>query len=324
MASAGNSPPEMLICAICTEPYDDNQHKAKFLACYHTFCSHCLNQLHEKKGQTNTGSIQCPNCNQLAVVPENGIDGLQTNFYIESMKDISDKYQELNESKPDGSADGCPEHGNQPMFFFCETCSTAICRDCTVLDHQKAEGDVIIGIKQAADTHYTSLEDHLSRSRATQAEIQSAIQEIESDIQTIKGDKDLVTKHFAAFIQYCLNQLQQCQQEATVVISLQHDLQHEKLMGKKRQLQQAEWLLKKHISQSEQITKADDINHIISLKGKLGKAIKSLNQILTRQGICSNLIWQHFPSGSMTDYIPLPRHVSQHHCQSLLHLGMTI
>ena len=273
MASPGKTPPDLLICAICTEPYDDNQHKAKFLACHHTFCSYCLNEWHRKKGQTDTDSIQCPNCNQLTVVPENGIDGLQTNFYIESLKENSSKH-ELNEPKLAGSADGCPEHGNQTMFFFCETCSTAICRDCTVLDHQKAEGHVIIGIKKATESHRHTLQDQLLRSRATHAEIQNAIQEAESEIQTIKGDKDLMTENLVAFIQYAQRQLEQYQQKATDAISEHHSIQHEKLIVKKQQLQQAERLLDKQINQSEQITKSGDINDIISSNDKLAKATK--------------------------------------------------
>ena len=290
MASPGKTPSDLLICAICTEPYDDNQHKAKFLACHHTFCSHCLNEWLRKKGQTNTGSIQCPNCNQLTVVPENGIDGLQTNFYIESMKENSSKH-ELNEPKLAGSANGCPEHGNQTMFFFCETCSTAICRDCTVLDHQKAEGHVIIGIKKATESHRHTLQDQLIRSRATHAEIQNAIQEAESEIQTIKHDKDLMTENLVAFIQYAQRQLEQYQQKATDAISEHHTIQHEKLIGHKQQLQQAERLLDKHISQGEQMTKSDDINDIISSTNKLEK-VTEINKLNSGRQNCftSNLI----------------------------------
>ena len=158
------------------------------------------------------------------------------------------------------------------MFFFCETCGTAICRDCTVLDHQKTEGHIIIGIKKATDSHHQTLEDQLLKSQAMQAEIQSAIQEVESKIQTIHDDKESAKGTLVTFIQYVQHQLEQCQKEATDTISQYHTDQHEKLMGNKSQLQQAEGLLDKHISQSKQLTKSHDINDIISCKGKLEKA----------------------------------------------------
>ena len=162
----------------------------------------------------------------------------------------------------------------------------AICRDCTVLDHQKAEGHVITAIKKATDSHRHTLEDHLLRSRATQAEIQSAIQEVESEIQIIKGDKELETENLMAFFQYIQRQHEQYQQEATETISQHHDAQHERLMGKKRQQQQAEGLLDKQISQSEQITKSGDINDIISSMGKLAKATEITTLNSDQRGNC--------------------------------------
>ena len=188
------------------------------------------------------------------------------------MKQISDEFEQLKEPKLSGSTDGCPEHDNQSKFFFCETCSMAICRDCTVVDHKETEGHIIVGIKKATDAHRHTLEDQLQTSRAAQADIQSVIQEVEFGIQTIKNDKELVTGNLMAFFQYIQHQLEQCQQKATDAISEHHDAQHEKLMGNKRQLQQGEGLLNKHISQSEHMTKADDISDIISSKGELEKA----------------------------------------------------
>ena len=269
MASGGKSPPELLICSICTEPYDDNQHKAKFLTCYHTFCFDCLNEWRRKKSQINVGSIQCPNCNQLTDVPDGGIAGLQTNFYIESMKEISKKYVE---PKPIGSTEGCPEHSNQPKSFFCETCNMAICRDCTVLDHQKTEGHIITGIKKATDTQRHILEEQLLRSHAIQHEIRHIINEIVAEMKTIEKDKDSVMENLTAFIQFAQCQLQQCQQEATDAIFRHHGTKQHKLLGKQRQLQQAKGLLEKHISQSEKITKIDDISDIISSREKLENA----------------------------------------------------
>ena len=293
MASACKSPPELLTCTTCTKPYDDNHRNAKFLACHHTFCSHCLNQWYTKNGQTDTGSIQCPNCKQLTIVPENGIDGLQTNFYVESMKEISDKYQELmEEPKLARSTDGCPEHGNQPMFFFCETCSMAICRDCTVLDHKETEEHIAIGIKKATDNYRHTLEEQLLKSRVTQDEIQSTIQEVESEIEAIQDDKDLVTENLVVFIQYAQHELNQFQQRATDAISEDHSIHHEKLMGKKWQFQQAKGLLDKHISQAEQITKSDNISDILSSKSQLEKVtqITKSNLAQRRSGFKSDLI----------------------------------
>ena len=298
MASTGKGSPELFTCGICTEPYDDNEHKAKFLTCHHTFCSQCLSQWHGKKGEANTSSIQCPNCDQLTSVPENGIAGLQTNFYIESMKENP---KEAEEPKPDGQKEGRKKHGNHLTLFFCTFFAffaACIAVYIYMLNHKESTGYVKTGIKEATTAYSTleetaarstleptaahstleataarsTLEDQLLRSHTIQAQIQNAIREIQSEMQTIQENKDHATENLVAFIQSTQHQLERCLQEATDAISQQHEIQHGKLDGKQWPLQQAAESLQKHITQSEEIIKTDDVNEIMSSRGNLEKA----------------------------------------------------
>ena len=281
MASTGKGSPELFTCGICTEPYDDNEHKAKFLTCYHTFCSQCLSQWHGKKGEANTSSIQCPNCDQLTSVPENGIAGLQTNFYIESMKENP---AEADTPKPDGQMEGRKKHGNHLTLFFCTFLTFLVACIAiyinTLLDRKESAGHVKTGIQEATAARSTleatavrsTLEDQLLRSHTIQAEIQNAIKEIQSEMQTIQENKDHATENLVAFIQSTQHQLERCLQEATDAISQQHEIQHGKLDGKQWPLQQAAESLQKHITQSEEIIKTDDVNEIMSSRGNLEKA----------------------------------------------------
>ena len=290
MVPKGKGLPELFTCGICTEPYDDNKHKAKFLTCHHTFCSQCLNQWHGKKGEANTSSIQCPNCDQLTSVPENGIAGLQTNFYIERMKENP---TEAETPKPDGEMEGCKKHGNHLTLFFCTFLTFLIAFIAiyiyTLGDHKESAGHVKTGIQEATAVRSTleptaarstleptaarsTLEDQLLRSHTIQAEIQNAIKEIQSEMQTIQENKDSATENLVAFIQSTQHQLERCLQEATDAISQQHEIQHGKLEGKQWPLQQAAESLQKHITQSEEIIKTDDVNEIMSSRGNLEKA----------------------------------------------------
>ena len=210
-------------------------------------------------------------CNRITDLPKNGVDGLQTNFYIEHVKEI---IQETEEPMSDKNKIGCQKHGNQQKFFFCETCNMAICQSCTVLDHKETKGHVITGISEATESRRHTLEHQLKRSQATAAEIQSAIQEIESKMQTTQHDKDSATENLKAFIQFAQQELEQCQQKATDAISQHHAAQHSKLLGKKIQLQQARGLLEKFVNQSKETAKTDDISDIMSSGRKLEKATK--------------------------------------------------
>ena len=210
-------------------------------------------------------------CNQFTDLPGNGVDGLQTNFYIERVKKIS---EETEGPKSDKNKKGCKKHGNQQKFFFCETCNVTICHNCTVLDHQKTEGHVITGIQEATESRRHTLEHQLQRSQATEVKIQSAIQEIESKMQTIQDDTDSVTENLEAFIQFAQQELEQCQQKATDAIYQHQVAQYSKLLGKKIQLQQARGLLEKCVNQSKETAKTDDISDIVSSGRKLQKATK--------------------------------------------------
>ena len=210
-------------------------------------------------------------CNQITDLPKNRVDGLQTNFYIEHVKEI---IQETEEPMSDKNKIGCQKHGNQQKFFFCETCNMAICQSCTVLDHKETKGHGITGIQEATESRRHTLEHQLKRSQATEAETQSAIQEIESQMQTIQHDKDSATENLKAFIQFAQQELEQCQKKATDAISQHHAAQHSKLLGKKIQLQQARGLLEKFVNQSKETAKTDDISDIVSSGRKLQKATK--------------------------------------------------
>ena len=242
-----------------------------------------------KKWQANNSDIQCPNCNQLTDIPGNGVAGLQTNFYIESMKEISDKYMK---PKHTGNAEGCIEHGNQPKFFFCETCSIAICHNCTVLDHKEAAGHIITGIKKATDAHRKTLEDQLRNSNAAKTEIDNAVHQLKREMQTVQNEKDHATENLVALIQFSQRQLEQCQQKATDAISQHHATQHVKLLGKQKQLQQAKGLLEAYINKSDETAKTDDISDIISSNRKLEKAAQITKVDLDPRGnyIKSDLI----------------------------------
>ena len=201
IASARESPPELSTCANCEAPYDYNQHKALALSCDHTFCSHCLNQCYRKKGQENLGSIQCPNCDQLTYVPGNWVAALPTSIYDMTMKEQS---KEAEGSKPGLNVKRRQTHGNYQAFF---RMVQVVC--------------VAIYFHILLDSHCHTVEEQLLKIQTTQTEIQSNIQEMKSEIQTIQDKKDSSTERLVAFIQ------------ATDAISNHHVAQHGKLLGEK-------------------------------------------------------------------------------------------
>ena len=80
-------------CDICLEPFDHSIHKPCHLACPHTFCLSCLNQLTTKKCPTcnKTFVDKNPNIALLKWIPESSYDLLKA----ETLKELI----EINEAK---------------------------------------------------------------------------------------------------------------------------------------------------------------------------------------------------------------------------------
>ena len=262
---SSNVPPELINCGICEEPYDDGTHKAKFLECHHTFCSDCL-AIIANMATHDTHFIRCPNCRSHTRLPEDGVAGLQTNFYASSMQETSEKNEH---HKVVTHKQTCHKHCDQPKSFFCETCRTSICRDCTVLDHKNTAGHTIISIGEGGDVLRCMLEGQLKLSNTTRTQIQGAIEQIDSEVHTLRLDKDSAIKDLTSFIQFAQQQLQQCQQQATDAILQNHETRHGKLIHRQRQLKEADKRLKNDICQSKGTLKTGDINDIITSIEKL-------------------------------------------------------
>ena len=259
---------DFLVCDICAEPYDNGTRQARFLDCHHTFCSQCLILL-ARKGQKNPDTILCPNCRQTTYLPENGIHGLPVNFVVEKLKSIS-ATADKTEAGP--STEGCPVHHNQTIYFFCETCNTAICRDCTVVDHDKTAGHSIINIKDALDAQRHVLQKRISANQTKRTRIQRAIRQVELNVERLHVCRDAVLKSLRSIIQDAHKQLDQGEQVISNVILQQYETEQNNLLDKQLEFQQANELLDKHIDQSEELVNTSDIGGIIKITEKLTNA----------------------------------------------------
>ncbi|XP_038062537.1 tripartite motif-containing protein 2-like [Patiria miniata] len=188
-----------LECCICQERYQ----QPKILECLHSFCEQCLLKYCSTKHEGYT-AIPCPVCRQETKLPESGVNGLKTNFYliglveefelqervvcsgdtkllcetcddgneathrcldcslnicsrchsshkrvpvtsshvIAPLDDVREGKVKLKKKNP-RQHPKCPVHEGEVARFFCKTCDTLICRDCTVIDHCKPEHSYI-------------------------------------------------------------------------------------------------------------------------------------------------------------------------------------
>ena len=142
MAAKGEE--DDLICGLCLETYKN----PKFLPCHHTFCEGCLVKLDKNRGNR---PLQCPQCRQRVQLPPGGVSQLQTNFYITPLL----------------SPERCQLHRTEKLRFYCTQCSTAICLDCKLTDHDKHEAQDLGKAVDEAKKELKNCQERLGKSEST-------------------------------------------------------------------------------------------------------------------------------------------------------------
>ena len=254
-----NNAEELLTCSICTEPYDDDTHQAKFLTCHHTFCSHCLTDLSKK--QDSTAAISCPNCRQPTQLPTNGAAGLQRNFYIEHMKRISKK----NEQQIKNS---CQEHG-YPQSFFCETCITATCPECSLRYHDQSAGHVIKDIAEANVLHRQVLLLHMNKKQISLEEIQDSLKDLEMEMALLPVSKETAKEQIKESIQLAHKKLEEQQDILIESTEEQFIAIQNILLSKRKTLQEGFDILSRNLNEAVKMIKTGTLNEVIAINQNL-------------------------------------------------------
>ncbi|XP_041378921.1 E3 ubiquitin-protein ligase TRIM56-like [Gigantopelta aegis] len=112
MATGSNNSSDT--CSICTEKFNH----PKRLPCFHTFCLECLQQF--VLSSSKDGQFLCPLCRYQVTLPEEGVTGFQTNFYIEARAE-----------KQVHSGGECCGVCEQRATHSCRECEILLCDTCT-------------------------------------------------------------------------------------------------------------------------------------------------------------------------------------------------
>uniref|UniRef100_A0A8D0A400 RING-type E3 ubiquitin transferase n=1 Tax=Sander lucioperca TaxID=283035 RepID=A0A8D0A400_SANLU len=114
-------------------------------------------------------TLSCPVCRQTSILPEKGVCALQNNFFITNLMEVLQRDPEC--SRPEScsvlesvsaAAAGkplcCPNHEGKVMEFYCESCETAMCLDCTEGEHQE---HVTVPLQDVVEQHKAALKTQL-------------------------------------------------------------------------------------------------------------------------------------------------------------------
>nr|XP_056714389.1 tripartite motif-containing protein 3 isoform X1 [Euleptes europaea] len=183
---------QFLVCSICLDRY----HNPKVLPCLHTFCERCLQNYIPPQSLT----LSCPVCRQTSILPEKGVAALQNNFFITNLMEVLQR-QPDSASHEDAAAAmldsvsavpgqplSCPNHEGKMMEYYCESCETAMCHECTVGEHRE---HVTVPLRDVVEQHKASLRQQLEAIKSRLPHLTAAIglvSEISQQLMERKND----------------------------------------------------------------------------------------------------------------------------------------
>src|SRR6218665_2761425 len=121
---------EMTECCICLKTFTD----PRMLPCIHTFCFQCLNELVKMSDKKPGDKMKCPVCRTEFTFPNDGVQGIQKNFFMASMVDVRN---ELNQPMiavipcdTCKASNDAPESNMSKAILRCIDCQENLCEDC--------------------------------------------------------------------------------------------------------------------------------------------------------------------------------------------------
>src|SRR6218665_874747 len=80
---------EITECSICMSVFTD----PRILPCIHTFCFECLKHISEAEQKKPGEKMPCPLCRKEFIIPEDGLNGVQKNFFMENLLEFKSALQ---------------------------------------------------------------------------------------------------------------------------------------------------------------------------------------------------------------------------------------
>ncbi|XP_066271110.1 tripartite motif-containing protein 2-like [Branchiostoma lanceolatum] len=117
---------EFLVCQVCLEDFK----QPKMLPCLHTFCQPCLERL---LATEPVGKLDCPTCRQDVPLPQNGVQGLKSNYLVGKLHNILQKQPKgkgLTSQPPENAVTCTACEAGDSAQFYCVECTDYLCQTC--------------------------------------------------------------------------------------------------------------------------------------------------------------------------------------------------
>nr|CAB3267242.1 E3 ubiquitin-protein ligase TRIM71 [Phallusia mammillata] len=166
----------------------------------------------------------------------------------------------------------CNVHANELNQLFCETCSLAVCQQCTIYEHS---GHNFQFLQQVADSSKTASLKLLAEARNNYQAVEKNIQAIQQMAERIAGRSKLVKSEIHATVQKHVLALEQREQELIGKVEQIRQVKQRILSSQISSLQQSASNLKSTIDEVTEVVNSGSDLDIIRGKDKIQATVLS-------------------------------------------------
>src|SRR6218665_1595085 len=190
---------EITECPICMNVFTD----PRILPCIHTFCFECLRHTSEATQKNSGDNMPCPLCRKVFIIPADGVNGVQKNFFMENLLDVKTTIQ---------VGKSCTKHIHKPLDHYCAECRKTVCVLCFFESHKlhdckevnKVDKEFRQTIKSKAMKISTYTNEMLlmkTNNDKRQSDLFKEINEAEKEIQERNKElKDMIDRHTGSLL----------------------------------------------------------------------------------------------------------------------------
>ena len=137
---------EQLTCPICLEQYTN----PKFLPCFHSFCSKCLENVPLELGQQGSYTLPCPTCRSPCQLPHQGVQALPSSFTINNLSEVYNVMKKVSDNQH-ASCDRC---SSSDADRYCKQCAKFLCQPCLLMHNEWMTDHQTLGLDEVVNTAY--------------------------------------------------------------------------------------------------------------------------------------------------------------------------
>eukprot|EP00058_Branchiostoma_floridae_P005882 XP_002591370.1 hypothetical protein BRAFLDRAFT_227409 [Branchiostoma floridae] len=207
---------QFLTCPVCMLHFRD----PRVLPCLHTFCRECL-----QEWATKQQPLECPTCRTQVSLPDQGVDGLRTNFYVNNLLDfaavkeghqiVTQENLEASEGVPSSFQRKafCPKHEDQVLTFYCEPCQTLVCVACTVVNHSRGDKHNPVEIGSVAERKKRDLQKLLAKVEPREKDVRDTLNEVDRELSQLPTSADAAIEQATGYFDQLMALLQDRKKE---------------------------------------------------------------------------------------------------------------